>query len=97
MTVVEASEGLEALCKARETPFSVVITDMHMPVMDGISLVRELRKLPDYERVPVIIMTSDFSRHRIQEGKDAGANSWLVKPAKPDALLRTVHAALRRG
>ncbi len=95
--VVEASEGREALWKAKSETFGLVITDVHMPTMDGITLVRELRQMPGYDAVPILVLTSDISKERFAEGKTAGANAWLVKPPKSDALLKAVQQALFRG
>lgn len=90
----EAADGQEALWKARHAPHDLVITDLHMPTMDGLELVRQLRKLPGYATVPVLVLTSDPSRERLKEGRQAGATGWLVKPPKPDALVMTVRHAL---
>jgi two-component system, chemotaxis family, chemotaxis protein CheY len=90
----EASDGQEALWKAKLTPHDLVITDMHMPTMDGLALMRQLRQLPGYATVPILVVSSDLSRERIKEGRQAGATGWLVKPPKPDALVLAVRHAL---
>ncbi len=90
----EAADGQEALWKARATPHDLVITDLHMPKMDGLDLVRQLRKLPGYAKVPVLVLTSDPNAERIKEGRKAGSTGWLVKPTKADALVMTVRHAL---
>jgi two-component system chemotaxis response regulator CheY len=72
LTVVEASEGAEALWRARLTTFDVVLTDFHMPTMDGLSFVRELRTLPGYASTPVFVLSSDSSKERMQQGRQAG-------------------------
>jgi two-component system, chemotaxis family, chemotaxis protein CheY len=90
----EAADGQEALWKARNAPHDLVITDLHMPTMNGLDFLRELRLLPGYATVPVLVLTSDPSLERLKEGRKAGASGWLVKPPKSDALVMTVRHAL---
>lgn len=90
----EASEGREALWKAKSSRHDLVITDLHMPTMDGLAFVRQLRELPEYATVPILILTSDPTRERLKEGRKAGASGWLVKPTAPEALVTTVRHAL---
>jgi two-component system chemotaxis response regulator CheY len=68
----------------------LVLTDVHMPRMDGITLVRELRGLPNYKFVPMLILTTESSQEKQMDGKCVGATSWLVKPFNPPQLLATV-------
>jgi two-component system, chemotaxis family, chemotaxis protein CheY len=93
-TTVEAGEGVEGLWRARSQVFEVVLTDVHMPSMDGLEFVRELRKLPGYRQVPVFVLTSDASRARFVEGRQVGANGWFLKPPNFDALDRALREAL---
>jgi two-component system chemotaxis response regulator CheY len=90
--VSEASEGVEGLLRARQQSFALVMTDVHMPTMDGLTFIKELRKLPQYATTPVIVLTSDFSKERIKQVKEAGGSAWLEKPPN----LGTV-ASLVRG
>lgn len=92
----EASDGDEGLWRARTGQHDLVITDMHMRSMNGLSLVRRLRELPEYESVPVLLLTSDPTRERLEEGRKMGVTSWLIKPPKPEALVMTVRHLLRR-
>jgi two-component system, chemotaxis family, chemotaxis protein CheY len=93
--VVVACDGDEALKLASEgDPVDLVITDVNMPNMDGISLVRELRLLPQYKGVPLLVLTTEASTERKMEGKQAGATGWIVKPFNPDRLLETVSRVL---
>ena len=93
----EAADGQEALWKARSTHHDLVITDLYMPTMNGLEFLRQLRALPGYATVPVLVLTSDPSAERLKEGRKAGASGWLVKPPKADALVMTVrHALLNR-
>ena len=88
--VVQACDGVEALDIARQSAVDLVLTDVHMPRMDGITLVRELRNLLDYKLVPMLILTTESSQERKLEGKQAGATGWIVKPFNPPQLLATV-------
>ena len=92
--VVEAENGSEGLWRARENLVDLVIADIHMPVMDGIRMVEELRKLPEYAATPIFILTSDAATSRADEGKRAGANAWILKPVKTDLLWKAIEKAL---
>jgi two-component system chemotaxis response regulator CheY len=93
-TVVEAADGVEALDYARENAVDLVITDVNMPRMDGITLVSELRALPGYRLTPLLLLTTESSQERKLEGKRAGATGWIVKPFNPDQLLATMARVL---
>ncbi len=82
-----AENGQEALSLARLKAFSVVITDINMPVMDGITLVSKLRSLPTYKNVPILTLTTDGTAERKSQGRVAGATGWIVKPLNEDNLL----------
>jgi two-component system chemotaxis response regulator CheY len=89
--VVEAFDGREALDIAMKQPaVDLVITDVNMPNMDGITLVRELRQLPHYRGVPLFILTTEATPQKKLEGKAAGATGWIVKPFSPERLLAAV-------
>ena len=96
VAVSEAAEGVEALWRAREQTFDMIITDIHMPAMDGLQLIRELRKSPGYERTPIYVLTSDGSRDRLVEGRAAGATAWIVKPANIPLLVNAVLDAVSK-
>ncbi len=88
--VVEAVDGVDALAKAKTMKADIVITDVNMPNMDGIALIAELRALPDYKFIPILMLTTESGTGKKQEGKAAGATGWIVKPFNPDQLLSTV-------
>ncbi|HEC16544.1 MAG TPA: response regulator [Sedimenticola sp.] len=92
--VVEASDGLQALEVARKQSVNLVITDVNMPRMDGITLIKELRALPAYKFTPLLMLTTESSPEKKQQGKAAGATGWIVKPFNPDQLLNTVKKVL---
>jgi two-component system, chemotaxis family, chemotaxis protein CheY len=88
--VVEAADGQEALEFARGKAVDLVISDVNMPRMDGITLVHELRALPGYRLTPLLLLTTESSQEKKQEGKRAGATGWIVKPFNPAQLLTTL-------
>jgi len=92
--VTEAADGLEALELAKKGKFSLVISDVNMPKMDGIALIKQLRTLPAYKFTPLLMLTTESSSDKKQEGKSAGATGWIVKPFNPDQLLATVKRVL---
>jgi two-component system chemotaxis response regulator CheY len=92
--VEQASDGVQALQIAERHKFDLVITDVNMPNMDGITLVRELRARAGYRFVPLLVLTTEATVERKQQGKAAGATGWLVKPFNPDRLLATVSKVL---
>ncbi|PCH63688.1 MAG: response regulator [Gammaproteobacteria bacterium] len=92
--VTEAKDGQEALVKAKSGRFSLVITDINMPNMDGITLTKELRALSTYKFTPILTLTTESSAEKKQAGKAAGATGWIVKPFNPDQLLATVKKVL---
>jgi two-component system chemotaxis response regulator CheY len=92
--VTEAVDGKDALAKANSSSFNLVVTDVHMPNMDGISLIRELRKLPKFKFTPILMLTTESAVDRKAEGKGAGATGWLVKPFNPAQLVATVQKVL---
>lgn len=92
--VIEAENGREGLWRARAEHADVIICDIHMPIMDGLQMIQQLRKLPEYATTPVFVLTSDATVARAAEGKKAGANAWVVKPVNPASLWKAVEKAL---
>jgi two-component system chemotaxis response regulator CheY len=92
--VIEASDGKDALSKL-SGPIKMVITDLNMPNMDGISLIKNIRANPAYKFIPIVMLTTESQATKKQDGKDAGATGWIVKPFKPDQLLAVVKKVLR--
>lgn len=93
--VVSAVDGNDALAKAGQSNVDLVLTDVNMPGMDGIELIRSLRQLPSYKFIPMLMLTTESSADRKAEGKAAGATGWLVKPFDPEQLLNTISRVLR--
>jgi two-component system chemotaxis response regulator CheY len=92
--VVEAVDGRDGLDKARQKHFDLVLTDQNMPNMDGLTLIRSLRALPSYARVPILMLTTESSDEMKSKGRAAGANGWLVKPFDPNRLTEVVGKVL---
>jgi two-component system chemotaxis response regulator CheY len=92
--VTEAENGQLALDAANAAAFDLVLADVNMPVMDGITMVRELRARPAYKGVPILMLTTESHTEKKMEGKAAGATGWLVKPFDPEQLLATVKRVL---
>jgi len=92
--VVEAVDGVDALQKAKNNQVDLVLTDVNMPNMDGVTLIRELRGLPDYKFTPMLTLTTESGGEKKSEGKQAGATGWIVKPFSPDQLLATINKVL---
>lgn len=88
--VTEAEDGREALSKLRTTPVDVVITDLNMPHMDGVTLISTLRADPKWRTVPILMLTTKSNSTKKAAGKSAGATGWLVKPFDPVKLIDVV-------
>lgn len=93
--VSESEDGQQALAVLRDTSPGLVITDIHMPVMDGLSLIREIRALPPFRFMPVLVLTTETGEEMKQRGRAAGATGWIVKPFHPDQLRQVVSRVLR--
>ncbi len=93
--VTAACDGREALEKAREKSFDLVLLDVNMPHVDGIQVIRGLRADASYRHVPILMLTTESSADRKREGKEAGATGWIVKPFDPTQLVATIHRVLR--
>lgn len=88
--VTEAVDGQDGLEKAHQHIFDLVLTDQNMPRMDGLTLIRALRKLATYQKVPILMLTTESSDDMKAKGRAAGANGWLVKPFDPQRLTEVV-------
>ena len=89
--VVEAVDGEDALDKAKKNQnFNLVLTDINMPRMDGLALVKSLRVLPRYRIAPILMLTTESSDAMKAQGRAAGATGWLVKPFDPKRLLEVI-------
>ena len=88
--VIGAADGKEALGMLDGSKVDLMICDVHMPRMDGLTFVREVKQLVDYRFVPVIMLTTESSEKSRLAGLQAGAKAWVVKPFRPDQILHAV-------
>ncbi len=93
--VVEAKDGVDALAKAHENTFDLVLTDQNMPNMDGLTLIAHLRSLPQYRVTPIVVLTTESDAEIKLRGKEASASAWVVKPFSPEGLLDVIHRLIR--
>jgi len=89
--IVEAADGSAGLTAARQGTFDLVLTDVNMPIMNGIELAKELRKLPAFKFTPILMLTTESDTSKKMEGKAAGVTGWIVKPFQPAKLISTVN------
>ncbi len=94
--VSEAVDGLDGLNKAKAAKFDMIIADLNMPNMNGLEMIREIRKLPIQLGTPIIFLTTESDEAMKQEARAAGATGWLVKPFGPEQLLRIAAKVLGR-
>ena len=88
--VVEAENGADGLAKATADKFGLIITDINMPIMDGIQFIKELRNTTEHKFTPIIVLTTENQESKMQEGKAAGATGWIVKPFSSEKLIAVV-------
>ena len=92
--VVEAVDGKDALTKLNGIPIHMVITDLNMPNLDGIGLVKGIRANPTYKFIPIILLTTESQESKKLEGRTAGATGWIIKPFKPEQLIAVIKKVL---
>ena len=92
--VVEAENGVDALEKVKGEQIDFVVTDLNMPQMDGIELIKNLRQIPEFKFVPILVLSTISQQEKVMEGKAAGATGWIYKPFKQMELLQTVKKLL---
>ncbi|SEO87670.1 two-component system, chemotaxis family, response regulator CheY [Methylobacterium sp. ap11] len=95
-TIIEAGDGAEGLKKAQAEPIDLVITDLNMPVMDGLELIRRLRGVPALSGLPIVFLSTESNDGVKQQAKAAGATGWITKPFKPEQLVSVVTKLVRR-
>ena len=92
--VIEAVDGRDALSKLNGASVHMLLTDLNMPNMDGIELIRNVRANSSCKFIPIVMLTTESQAEKKQEGKTAGATGWIVKPFKPEQLLAVVKKVL---
>jgi two-component system, chemotaxis family, chemotaxis protein CheY len=93
--VIESVDGLDALSKLKGQELHLFLTDVNMPKMDGFEFIRKVRAMPEYKFVPIVLLTTESTAEKKQQGKAAGATAWIVKPFNPDQLLAVVKKVIR--
>jgi two-component system chemotaxis response regulator CheY len=88
--VIEAVDGKDGLTKLDGRKIHLIISDVNMPNMDGITMVKEIKQMPSYKFTPIVMLTTEGSDDKKQQGKAAGAKAWIVKPFKPAQMLQAV-------
>lgn len=88
--VIDAEDGRDALAKLQDNKVDAVITDLNMPNMNGFELIRALRAMAEYKMSPILMLTTEGDDAKKQEGKNAGATGWVVKPFNPEKLVQVV-------
>jgi len=88
--VIEGVDGKDALTKLKGQKVHLIISDVNMPNMDGISLVKAVKEMPAYKFTPIVMLTTESQEEKKRQGQAAGAKAWVVKPFKPDQLLGVV-------
>jgi two-component system chemotaxis response regulator CheY len=92
--ITEAVDGQAGLTTASERAYDLVVTDLHMPGMDGLSLAEALRERDDYEKTPIFVLTTETDSDIIARGREIGVTAWVTKPVQPDILLNGVRLVL---
>jgi len=92
--VTEANDGTQGLAIARGKAFDMVLTDLNMPGMDGVSMIKEIRKLSTYTGVPIVLLTTESDAEKKQQAKAAGATGWITKPFQQEQLVAVVRKVL---
>lgn len=95
--VVEAENGAFGLQRAKDEEFALIIVDVNMPVMNGLEMLENLRALPQRATVPAFVLTTESSKDMVARGKKCGATAWIVKPFKPEILLKGIAHILSRA
>ena len=95
-SVAEAVNGAEGIEKAKASAFDLIITDLNMPVMDGLTMIEEMRRMPDQMGVPIVFLTTESDEGFKARAQAAGATGWLTKPFDPDQLVRVAKKVLGR-
>ncbi len=93
--VVQAVDGQDALDKLAEKTVNMIITDLNMPNIDGLELIKQVRTFSEYKFTPIIMLTTESQAEKKQAGKSAGATGWIVKPFKPEDLIKVIKKVLR--
>ena len=92
--VTEATNGVEGIAKAKAGKFDLIVTDLNMPVMDGLTMIEEIRKSPAHRAIPIILLTTESDAALKNRARAAGATGWLTKPFEYDQIIKIVKKVL---
>jgi two-component system chemotaxis response regulator CheY len=93
--VLKGSDGADALKHFDGQEINLVITDLHMPNIDGIGLITRIRNIEAYKHIPILLLTTETSQEKKGDAKQAGATGWLVKPFEPEKLIKIINKVMR--
>ena len=93
--VLVANDGTDALKFLDGREIDMIITDLHMPEMDGITLIKHVRAMEAYQRIPILFLTTESQTAKKMEAKEAGATGWIIKPFVPAKLIAALQKVLR--
>ena len=93
--VVEAVDGKDGLAEGSGGKFDLIITDLNMPIMDGIEMIGAVRKLPGYSFIPILMLTTESQAEKKDAGRKAGATGWIVKPFNADQLIAVIQKLVK--
>lgn len=93
--VKEANDGQDALTVLGQEKVDCIVTDLNMPVMDGLALIKQLRLHPVHKTTPILLLTTESDENKKTAGREAGATAWLVKPFNPDKLIKTISRVMQ--
>ncbi len=88
--VIEGCDGTDGLTKLDGTKIHLIISDVNMPNMDGLTMVQKIKEMPDYKFTPIVMLTTEAGSDKKEIGKAAGVKAWMVKPFKPDQMIDAV-------
>ncbi len=94
-SILSAVDGKDALKHLDGQTIDLVITDLHMPNMNGIELITEIRKIDSYKRIPILFLTTESQAAKKIEAKEAGATGWIIKPFVPAKLIAAINKVIR--
>ena len=95
--ITESIDGIDGLNQAKNNIFDLIIADINMPNMDGINMISEIRKLPNYSKIPILVLTTERDNITKLKGKEAGATGWIIKPFIAEQLLKAINIVLNKN
>lgn len=94
--ITECVDGVDGLNQVKLTQFDLIISDVNMPNMDGLTMIKEIRKIPNYKNIPIFVLTTERGIEMKKQGKESGANGWIVKPFVQEQLIKAVDTVINK-